>query len=315
MAGDRPVTVVKIGGEIAVDAAAVCADVAALAAAGRSVVLVHGGAAELDRLAARLGVPQRRLTTPKGSSSRYTDPATLEVLMLALAGKVKPALLVELAGCGASAVGLTGLDGGLLRARRTAVHRAVLDGRTKMIHDDHNGTIQLTDPTVLRVLLAAGIVPVVSPPALGLDGRPVNVDADRVAAAVADALGAAELVYLTGAPGLLRDPADETTVRESVELPATGRMPAEAVGGMAAKLMAARDALVAGVRSVRIADGRGTGPLRAALAGAGTTVRLAPAADQEPGGGPGGARADGQDAAAVAAQAGGAATRSGERRG
>lgn len=275
-----PLIVVKIGGEIAVDAAAVCADVAALASSGRPVVLVHGGAAELDRLAARLGVPQRRLTTPKGGSSRYTDPATLEVLTLALAGKVKPALVVELTNREVLAVGLTGLDGGLIRARRTAVHRAVVDGRTKMIRDDHNGTIQLTDPTVLRVLLAAGIVPVVSPPALGLDGQPVNVDADRVAAAVADALGAAELVYLTGAPGLLRDPADETTVQASVDLPATGRVPAEAVGGMAAKLMAARDALAAGVGTVRIADGRGPGPLQAALAGAGTRVRLAPDAGE-----------------------------------
>lgn len=275
-----PVTVVKIGGGIAMDAAAVCADVAALAVEGEPVVLVHGGAAELDRLAARLDVPQRRLATPTGGSSRYTDPATLEVLLLALAGKVKPALVTQLVNLGTAAVGLTGLDGGMLRARRTAVHRAVIDGRTKVIRDDHTGTIALTDPTVLRVLLAAGIVPVLSPPALGLDGRPVNVDADRVAAAVAGALGAAELVYLTGAPGLLRDAADETTLRERVELPATGRVPAEAVGGMAAKLQAARDALAAGVGAVRVADGRGAHPLRAALAGAGTAVHLAAGPDR-----------------------------------
>ncbi|MFY1704923.1 [LysW]-aminoadipate kinase [Micromonospora sp. WMMA1923] len=272
---DDQITVVKCGGAATIAHDALCAEIAALQRNGRRVLLVHGGAAELDRLAARLGLPQRRLTTPSGSSSRYTDPATLEVLTMALAGKVKPGLLAALARAGARAVGLTGLDAGLLTARRTAVHRAVLDGRKVVIRDDHNGRLTRVDPQLLRTLFAADVVPVVSPPALGEDGHPVNVDADRVATALAGALGAAELVFLTGAPGLLRDPADETSVVGRLELsPAEPPSPEIAGAGMTVKLQAAHDALLAGVGRVLIADGRRTGPLTAALAGQGTTVTL-----------------------------------------
>jgi acetylglutamate/LysW-gamma-L-alpha-aminoadipate kinase len=267
------VTVVKCGGGLALDHNAICHDLAT-AEPGRTV-LVHGGAAELDLLAGRLGVPQRRLHTPRGTSSRYTDPATLEVLLLALAGKVKPALVAALAAHGARPVGLTGMDARLVLARRTAAHRAVLDGRTMMIRDDHSGRIRAVDPSLLITLLDAGCLPVLSPPALGEDGGPVNVDADRVAAAVAAALAATRpvrLILLTAAPGVLRDPADEASLSTEVVLGADW-LDGSAVGGMAVKLQAAGNALDAGVAEVIIADGRVPHPVRAALAGSGTTVR------------------------------------------
>ncbi|MEU1810565.1 [LysW]-aminoadipate kinase [Micromonospora aurantiaca (nom. illeg.)] len=268
------IIVVKCGGTAAVDSAAVCADVAAVAAAGRRVVLVHGGSAQIDAIAARLGVAQRRITAPDGSSTRYTDPATIEVVLLALAGAVKPRLVAALAGAGVPAVGLTGLDAGLIVARRHGPHRAVIDGRTRLVRDNHTGRIVEVHTELLRTLLDAGTVPVVSPPALGLDGEPVNVDADRAAAAVAAALGARSLLLLTGAPGVLADPADERTLRDVVTLPPDGGPPAGVRGGATVKLLAARDALHAGVGHVMIADGRGHHPVRAALDGAGTRVRL-----------------------------------------
>ncbi|MFJ6798046.1 [LysW]-aminoadipate kinase [Streptomyces sp. NPDC091268] len=271
---NHPVTVVKCGGSPSIDRDAMCADIAALTAEGRRVVLVHGGAAEVDLLAGRLGVAQRRLTTPSGSSSRYTDPATLEVLQLALAGKVKPALVAALGRCGARAVGLTGMDGRTVTARRTAAHRAVLDGRTVMIRDDHNGRIRHVDPSLLTLLLEAGLVPVLSPPALAEDGGAVNVDADRTAAAVAAALGARRLVLLTGAPGVLADHRDESSLLPEYEVPDSGPVGDAAVGGMKAKLQAAREALLGSVAEVLVADGRVKNPVSAALAGAGTSVRL-----------------------------------------
>ncbi|MCP2166899.1 [LysW]-aminoadipate kinase [Goodfellowiella coeruleoviolacea] len=272
------VTVVKCGGGRTLDREAVCRDLAALSAAGGPVVLVHGGAADADQLAGRLGVPQRRLTTPSGSSSRYTDPATLEVLLMALAGKIKPGLVAALARHGARAAGLTGMDGNLLRAKRTATHRAVLDGRTVVVRDDHNGRIRAVDPAILTTLLDRGIVPVVSPPALGEDSQPVNVDADRAAAAIAAALSTvvpATLVLLTAAPGVLADHTDERTLLPDFRVPPAGPVGAEATGGMTVKLQAARDALLGGVGTVVIADGRGDSPVSNALAGAGTRVRVA----------------------------------------
>lgn len=264
-------TVVKCGGTAGVDAPGVCADVAGMVRAGQRVVLVHGGSAEIGALAGRLGVPERRMVAADGIATRYTDAATLEVVTLALAGAVKPRLVAALARAGVGAVGLTGLDAGLLRARRVPVHRAVVDGRRVVVRDNHAGRIVGVNTALIARLLAAGIVPVVSPPALAEDGRPVNVDADRAAAAVAVAVGAASLVLLTGAAGVLADPADESSVLPTYRMTATGAPPGMG-GGMAMKLIACREALLGGVTRVLVADGRRPGPVRAALTGAATEV-------------------------------------------
>ncbi|MFD7977961.1 [LysW]-aminoadipate kinase [Streptomyces sp. NPDC059071] len=270
----RPLTVVKCGGNPAVDAAGICADVAALVRAGESVLLVHGGSAEIARLAGKLGVPQRRLVAPDNVSTRYTDPATLEVVVLALAGSVKPKMVAELSRLGVPSVGLTGLDGGMLRARRKAAVRSVVDGRTTLVRDNLSGRLREVRTELPRTLLRSGFVPVVSPPALDEHDQPVNVDADRVAAALAAALGADRLVLLTGAPGVLADPDDDTSVLSGFEVPASGAPGRFAGGGMALKLVAAREALAGGVGSVRIADGRVPDPVSRALAGSGTTVTM-----------------------------------------
>ncbi|GAA3732004.1 [LysW]-aminoadipate kinase [Plantactinospora mayteni] len=264
------VVVVKCGGNAAVDAAAVCADVAALHLAGTPVVLVHGGSAEIDRLAGRLGVPRRELVSPDGVTTRYTDAATLEVVQLALAGIVKPRLVAGLARHGVPAAGLTGLDAGLLRARRKRAVRAVSGGRRVVVHDQHAGRLDRADPAVLLAMLGAGVVPVVSPPAADEDGAPVNVDADRAAAAIAATLRACALVLLTGAPGVQTDPDDPGSVLPAVTVGDT--LPAYAAGGMALKLVAAREALAGGVPRVVVAAGSGPEPVRAALAGGGTLV-------------------------------------------
>ena len=265
--------VVKCGGNPAVDAASICADVAGLVR-DRSVLLVHGGSAEIARLAGKLGVPQRTLVAPDGVTTRYTDPATLEVVTLALAGGVKPRIVAELARLGVPAAGLTGLDGRLLRARRKSAIRSVVDGRTTLVRDNHSGQLTEVRVELAETLLRSGFVPVVSPPALDEHDQPVNVDADRVAAALAAALGAEHLVLLTGAPGVLADRDDDTSVLSTYEVPATGAPGRFAGGGMALKLVAAREALAGGVPSVRIADGRVSAPVSRALAGLGTTVTM-----------------------------------------
>jgi [amino group carrier protein]-L-2-aminoadipate 6-kinase len=269
-----PVLVIKCGGNGAVDAEAVCRDLAGLVRAGRRVVLVHGGSFEIERLAARLGVAQRTQFAPDGVPARHTDEATLEVVILALAGLVKPGLVAALARQGVRGVGLTGLDGGLLRARRKAPQRAVVDGRRVLVRDNRAGTVHRVDTGLLDLLLGDGVVPVVSPPALTDDGEPVNVNADRAAAAIASALGARLLVFLTGAPGVLRDPADESSLLGTLALVASGPPAVGVGGGMGLKLVAAREALLGGVPRVRIAAGRGAAPVSAALDGAGTEVVL-----------------------------------------
>lgn len=266
--------VVKCGGNAAVDVRLVCRDLARLARRTDRLVLVHGGSADIEDLAARMDVESRRLIAPDGVSARYTDAEMLEVVHLALAGLTKPRLVAELMRCEVPAVGLTGLDSGLLRARRKNAHRAMVDGRRVVVRDDHSGRITDVNAEFLETLLDAGQVPVISPPALAEDGEPVNTDADRAAAAVAAALGADTLVLLTGAPGVLADPTDESTVRPVCAVPPSGAPPVRG-GGMGLKLVAAREALAGGVGRVNIADGRRAGPVRAALDGAGTRVVIA----------------------------------------
>lgn len=266
--------VVKCGGSVVSDPSEVCADVAALVAARQPVVVVHGGGTEIDRLAARLQVPVRHLMSPDGLSARFTDQATIEVVTMALAGAVQPRLVTAMLAAGVPAVGLAGVHGALLTARRRGPQRTVIDGRVTIIRGDLSGSVTKVNTKLLHCLTEAAFVPVVSPPALTGDGLMVNVNADRVAAAVAGALGARALIMLTGTQGVLADPADPESTMPVCEVPRHGAPP-KREGGMGVKLLAAREALLSGVPTILVADGRRPHPVRQALAGEGTHVTLA----------------------------------------
>ncbi len=269
----REVMVIKYGGRAADDVSAFSADVAGLIGTGPHLIIAHGGSTEIDRLGARLGVPMRRMTSPEGLSARITDASTLEVVTLALAGAVQPRLVTALLAAGVPAVGLTGIDGGLLRAARRKAQRTVADGHQIIRRDDHSGRITQVHTALLWCLLAAGFVPVICPPVLAADGSPVNADADQVAAAVAAAMRATVLVLLTNAAGVLADVDDASSVLPVCEVPPTGPPPQRA-GGMGVKLIAARTALAAGVPRVLIGDARAARPVHGALAGAATRVLI-----------------------------------------
>lgn len=261
--------VVKIGGAVGNDAGPVLRELAR----ERDSVLVHGGSDAVDRLAGRLGVPARTFTSPSGVESRHTDSAQLEVIVLALPGALQTRLVSELHALGARAVGLSGADGGTLLARRKEGARAVVDGRVMRVTDDRSGTLETVDPTLLRLLLGAGYLPVVGPPAITPEGEIVNVDADRAAAAIAVALGASDLVLLTNVPGLLRDPADPAS--RIAEVPRAGieRVLPLARGKMRKKVLAVREALEGGVPRAVIGPSNRPDPVAAALGGGGTTFR------------------------------------------
>jgi len=262
--------VIKVGGSLDADMSRACADVHALTARGAEVVVVHGGGAEADRLGVALGVEKRYLTGSGGRRSRYTDEAALDVLTLGMLGRVKPPLVRALLGLGVRAVGLSGIDGGLVTARRNRPARAVVDGVPCIVRDDLTGRVAWVDPHLLHTLLAGGYLPVVSPPALDPGSGPLNVDADRLAAALAVAMSADWLVILSDVPGLLADrddPASLVTELPGHELP---RYLDLAAGRMKVKLRAAGDAHLGGVPNVVLADGRAASPVLAAIGGAGT---------------------------------------------
>ncbi len=270
--------VAKIGGAAGVDYGALCTDLAARVARGERWVLVHGGSAATDDLAAQLGHPQRTITAPSGHVSRYTDATTLEIFAMATA-RLNRALVARLQGLGVNALGLAGIDGALLTAARKTAVRSVENGRVRIVHDDWTGTPTAVNGALLNLLLDAGYLPVIAPLALGAGGAMLNVDADRAAALVAGELQADALLLLSNVAGLLHsfpDPSSLIPTLDAADLDAALVM---AGGRMKKKVLAAREAVGLGVARVVIGDGRAGQPLTAALAGAGTQIVAAVAAE------------------------------------
>lgn len=248
--------VVKLGGR-ALEAPGAAAEFAdALAALGRPAVVVHGGGAEVTQWCLRLGL-EARFT----DGLRVTDGPTLDVVAAVLAGLANKRLVAALRARGVDAVGLSALDGGILEVRPHA--RASVLGAV--------GETGGADPSLLASLLAAGRTPVLA--SLGAHaGELLNVNADDAAAAVAAALGAAELVLLSDAPGLKLG---GEVVRElaAAEIDAALARP-EVEGGMRPKLRAAAAALAAGVARAHIACWNGPATLVSLLEGAGAGTAL-----------------------------------------
>lgn len=237
----RGLVVLKVGGRLVeADAgarglAAAVARFLSAAAPGTRVVIVHGGGAQVSALGRRLG---DEATFRDGQ--RVTDDATLRLVSMVLSGEVNKRIVRSLLGAGVPAAGLSGEDGGTIRA--TVAEDGAL-GRV--------GRVEAVEVGLLAALVAAGFVPVVSPVSLAADGGALNVNADLAAVAVAAALEAARLYFLSDVPAV-RDGAGVEVVTlapsEGDRLVASGA----AAGGMIPKLAAAREAVAAGIDEVRI---------------------------------------------------------------
>jgi acetylglutamate kinase len=209
-----------------------------------AVALVHGGGKAIARLQEQLHLQPRFV-----DGLRVTDDASLDVAEMVLSGRVNKRLVAQLVAAGIPALGLSGVDGGLFRV-------------AKMIHSQHDlgwvGNITKTDPTIVESLLSNRVTPIVSPISLGLDGHTYNVNADHAAAALACALGAGELVYVSNVPGVL-DEGEGGHPGECIPLLTSAQVEALIAsgtihGGMVPKVRSALTALHAGVQRVRITD-------------------------------------------------------------
>jgi acetylglutamate/LysW-gamma-L-alpha-aminoadipate kinase len=264
--------VVKIGGAAGNNMDTVCADIAALVKEGRQVVLVHGGSDETNAVSEKMGHPPIFITSPSGYTSRYTDRETLEIFAMVTAGKINTILVERLQRLGVNAFGLSGVDGRLMEAKRKEAVRAVENGRVRMLHDDHTGTIQTVNAALLQTLLGAVLTLVIAPLAISPEGVALNVDADRAAAMIAGALKAESLILLTNVPGLMRRFPDESTLIAKIERSKLDDALKFAEGRMKKKVLGAGEALGQGVGQVIFADSRVEGPVHAALAGKGTVI-------------------------------------------
>ncbi|MGH9194861.1 MAG: [LysW]-aminoadipate kinase, partial [Acidimicrobiia bacterium] len=235
-------------------------------------VLVHGGSSETNAISDKLGKPPKFVTSASGYESRFTDRETLEIFEMVYCGKVNKTLVEKLQGRGVQAIGLSGLDGRLMEGTRKSSITIVEDGKKKVLHGDHTGKVDRINVSLIRLLLDAGYVPAICPPAISYDHAAINVDGDRAAARIAEALHASKLVILSNVPGLLRDVSDETSLIQRIERSQIDKSLEFAMGRMRKKILAAREALEAGVPEVILGDARVERPVLTALAGQGTVI-------------------------------------------
>ena len=243
--------VVKIGGDILADGAlrkSLCGQLALLSSFGIPLVIVHGGGPAIDRMCQHLG-----LATQKIAGRRVTTPEVLEAGKMVLRGGVQMELIADLQIAGLLAVGLSGQDAGLLRARRRPP--VVVDAQE--VDFGCVGDIEFAEPRVLQVLMDGGYVPVVAPFTVDETQQILNTNADSVAAAVAAALKVEKLFFVLREPGLLSDPENPQSLLPFVDLAKIRDL--EAAGaiqtGMRPKIAAAVSALGAGVTSVHFVSG------------------------------------------------------------
>jgi len=226
------------------------------------LVIVHGGGDEVTSIAEKLGKKQRFITSPSGIRSRYTDKETVEIYTMVMAGRINKAIVQQLLSHGLPAVGLAGIDGQILRAKRKK-RLLIIDerGRKRIIEGGYTGKITDVNSRVLSLLLENGYLPVIAPIALGEENELLNVDSDRAAASIAGALKADSLVLLTDVEGVMVNGkyVKKIPMREAESLLST-------IGpGMDKKLLASVEAVRSGVKEAIISSGFVEAPVMNAL--------------------------------------------------
>jgi acetylglutamate kinase len=243
--------VVKYGGNAMTDdllKAAFAADMVFLRNCGIHPVVVHGGGPQIDEALAKVG---KKGTFIQGM--RVTDDETMEVVEWVLAGQVQQDIVGLINAAGGKAVGLTGRDGGLIRARKLKMMDK--NDPTKEHDVGQVGEIESVDPAVVKALQDDQFIPVVSPLGFGANNENYNINADVVAGKLAEVLKAEKLMMLTNISGVLDKQGNLLTnlsAREIDELFADGTIS----GGMLPKISSALDAAKNGVNTVHIIDGR-----------------------------------------------------------
>ena len=240
------VVVIKYGGNAMKSEAlkkAVMQDVVLLAGVGIKVVLVHGGGPEISNMLKIMGKESKFI-----NGLRYTDEETADVAAMVLAGKVNKGLVALIQANGGKAVGLCGLDGGMLRV--TKLQSEVDLGFV--------GEIKIVDTASITMALDNGFIPVIATVGADDKGQTYNINADTAAAAIAGALKAERFISMTDVKGLLREKDDETSLISSI---GTGEIPElmEAgiiSGGMIPKIQCCVDGIKNGIKEVAVIDGR-----------------------------------------------------------
>ena len=238
------IVVIKYGGNAMVNEElkhAVMRDIVLLSLVGVKVVLLHGGGPEITEMLGRVGKESRFV-----GGLRVTDRETADIVQMVLSGKINKGLVNLLQSIGGRAVGLCGMDGGMIQARPLREELGYV------------GEIVRVDVRPILDVLERGYIPVVSTVGCDMEGNTYNINADTAAARIAGELGAACLVTMTDVPGILRDREDPDTLIRHIDLGDVPRLIETGViaGGMIPKAQCCTEAIRRGVQKVFIIDGR-----------------------------------------------------------
>ncbi len=249
------VFVVKFGGELLRDPEhldAIAGDLTLVHMVGVRLIVVHGGGPQATQLSETLGI-----TPLLVGGRRVTDEATLEVAKMVFAGKINTEVLSAIHKHGAKGVGLSGIDGGIIRAHRRPVTTVVENGQSQEVDFGFVGDIDGVDPTLPLNLVDRGFVPIVSPLAADPEGTILNVNADTIAAELAASMQAEKLIVMTSVPGVYRDYETKTELLSSLTPAEASRLveTGAAGSGMRPKLDACVSAVRRGVRQAHIING------------------------------------------------------------
>jgi acetylglutamate kinase len=246
--------VIKFGGNAMVDPdlhESFARDVVLMKLVGVNPVVVHGGGPQIGKLLDRLNIQ-----TEFVDGMRVTDSDTMDVVEMVLGASVNKEIVSSINRNGGKAIGITGKDGQLIRARKMSVTRESPGMQAPEIIDiGHVGEVEKIDTEVLRMILDSNFIPVIAPIGVGEDGASYNINADLVAGKLAEVLEAEKLMLLTNVEGLLDQSGEVLTglsARQVDELIANGTIQ----GGMLPKIRCALDAVNSGVASSHIIDGR-----------------------------------------------------------
>ena len=245
--------VIKYGGNAMVDETLkkeFARDVVLMKLVGMNPVIVHGGGPQIGQLLERIGKKSEFI-----DGLRVTDSETIDVVEMVLGGLVNKSIVALINAHGGKAVGLSGKDGDMIRARKMVFHK---DGSTNdddIVELGFVGEIEAINPLVVDVLDQEDFIPVIAPIGVGVDGKAYNINADTVAGRLAVTLGAEKLILLTNTPGVLDKDGElltglsEGRVKALIEAGTIS-------GGMLPKVKCAIDAVAGGVRTATISDGR-----------------------------------------------------------
>ncbi|PWG63111.1 acetylglutamate kinase [Sediminicurvatus halobius] len=246
--------VVKYGGNAMVDETlkqSFARDVVLMKLVGINPVVVHGGGPQIGRLLARIGKE-----TEFVQGMRVTDAETMDVVEMVLGGLVNKEIVSLISGHGGRAVGLTGKDGGLIRARRLRLTRpGPAEQAPEIIDIGHVGEVESVDPALVDMLDGGDFIPVIAPIGVGDDGVSYNINADLVAGRLAETLHAEKLILMTNTPGILNAAGELLTGLDAERVQA---LIADGTihGGMLPKVRCALEAVAGGVTAATIIDGR-----------------------------------------------------------